>query len=74
MLQKRKVESKASKEPNAKTQAKALSAGFGFVECSTEASAKAAMRKLQVQPLSCDSGPGQQQPAAARASRPKGDT
>ena len=44
-VQKRKADSK----PDGKAaKAKALSAGFGFVECSTEASAKAAARKLQV--------------------------
>ena len=47
LLQKRKVESQPAKEAGGKRQPKALSAGFGFVECSTEASAKAAMRKLQ---------------------------
>ena len=50
LLQKRKVESQPAKEAGGKRQPKALSAGFGFVECSTEASAKAAMRKLQAGP------------------------
>ena len=30
---------------------KPLSAGYGFVECSSEASAKVALRKLQANPL-----------------------
>ena len=44
------MESQPAKEAGGKRQPKALSAGFGFVECSTEASARAAMRKLQAGP------------------------
>ena len=51
LVHKRQVDTKATKS-GAKQQ-KLLSSGFGFVECSSEAVAKAVIKRLQVREAAC---------------------